>query len=501
MLDPRIPLGPLINKWSACQQQLKLSSPADRRKFKIVVIGAGLSGAAFSANLAGLGYTVKTYCLQDSARRSQAASAKCGIISAQSYSSDVNDGVQEFFVDTIKAGDYRSREANVYRLTEISESIIDLCVAQGVPFERDDHGCLLRQHPVASQTNGNLFAGDDTGRHILTGAYSSLMKEVKKGNAELFTRHEMMDLVVKEGVVKGVVLRDLISGKIFSQRADAVILASGGYANIFYDSTNAGTNNASAVFRSHKRGAFFAHPCFIQMHPTCVAQYAVGGLWVDYNLMSNIPGLFVIGEANFADHGANRLGSNSILQCLADGNFIAPLTVADYLARCTPGDEVIINLPVFKEAEAHATQNINRLLHINGKRHVDDFHRQLGDLLWEKCGLIRGGEKLREALEIIPQIREEFWGNVKLAGNDNHLNQSLEKAGRLADFMEFAELIVFDAINRAESCGCHVREESQNESQEGLRNDEKYSYVAAWEFNGMGKDPSLHKEPLLYENI
>ncbi len=628
MLDAKIPPGILKEKWSKHKLHLKLVNPTNKRKYTVIVVGTGLAGASAAASLAELGYRVKVFCLQDSPRRAHSIAAQGGINAAKNYPND-GDSVDRLFYDTIKGGDFRSREANVYRLAEVSNSIIDQCVAQGVPFAREYSGYLDNRSFGGAQVSRTFYARGQTGQQLLLGAYSALMKEVGKKSIELYPRHEMLDLVVSNGIVRGIVVRNLVNGKILSYSADAVILATGGYGNVFYLSTNAKACNVTASWRAHKKGAFFANPCFTQIHPTCIpvhgdyqskltlmseslrndgrvwvpknkgdqrlpsqipenerdyflerkypsfgnlvprdlasrnakeqcdlgkgvgstrlavyldfadarkrigveeikekysnlfdmyekitgvnpyaepmmiypaVHYTMGGLWVDYNLMSNLPGLFVLGEANFSDHGANRLGASALMQGLADGYFVIPYTIGDYLAKISPRGEKIEETE-FKNCETQSAERIRKLLSINGKRTVDDFHRELGKLLWDHCGMARSERGLKEALSKIPQIREEFWKNVNVTGTGEEFNQALERAGRVADFLEFAETLVTDAHHRRESCGGHFREEFQTPEGEALRDDQNFSYVAAWEYKGLGAPAVLHKENLKFEEV
>ena len=629
MLDSKIPEGPLKDKWAKHKANVRLVNPANKRKYKIIVVGTGLAGASAAASLSELGYQTQVFCLQDSPRRAHSIAAQGGINAAKNYPND-GDSVERLFYDTVKGGDFRAREANVYRLAEVSNSIIDQCVAQGVPFAREYSGYLENRSFGGAQVSRTFYARGQTGQQLLLGAYGALMKEVARGGVDLLTRTEMLDIVVLEGEAKGIITRDMVTGKIESHTADAVVLATGGYSTVFYLSTNAKACNVTAIWRAHKKGAYLANPCYTQIHPTCIPvhgdyqskltlmseslrndgrvwvpqkkgdtrrpsqiqeserdyflerkypsfgnlvprdiasrsakeqcdqgrgvgetglavyldfadaikrlgkdtikeryenlfdmyekisgvdpysepmmiypapHYAMGGLWVDYNLMSNVPGLFVIGEANFSDHGANRLGASALMQGLADGYFILPYTIGEYIAGCKPVDKTIMNYPAFKEAEAKEAQKIQRLLSANGKRTADDFHKKLGRLLWDKCGMGRTEKGLTEALAEIPKIREEFWQDIKVAGTGEELNQSLEKAGRVADYLEFAELLVTDALHRKESCGGHFREEFQTKEGEALRDDANFSYVAAWQFNGVGKEPTLHKEALVFQEV
>ena len=629
MLDPKIPNGALPDKWTLRQYSAKLISPVNRRQYKIIVVGTGLAGASAAATLGELGYQVESFCFQDSSRRAHSIAAQGGINAAKNYPND-GDSVRRLFYDTIKGGDFRSREANVYRLAEVSNDIIDQCVAQGVPFAREYSGYLDNRSFGGAQVSRTFYARGQTGQQLLLGAYQALMKEVAKKNVVLHPRTEMLDLVVVDGVARGIIIRDLITGKIESHAADAVVLATGGYGNVFYLSTNAKGCNVTATWRAHKKGAFFANPCYTQIHPTCIpvhgdyqskltlmseslrndgrvwvpkkakdarpaheipeeerdyflerkypafgnlvprdiasrnakeqcdagrgvgdtgmavyldlrdsiarlgegiikerygnlldmyakitgadpyktpmmiypaVHYTMGGLWVDYNLMSNLPGLFVVGEANFSDHGANRLGASALMQGLGDGYFVLPYTIANFLAQVNPNASEIINRGEFKLAAAQVSEKIKRLLSIKGKTTVDEFHRKLGHLLWEKCGMARNEAGLKEALKLIPEIREQFWKDVCVLGSGEEFNQALERAGRVADFLEFGELLCLDALERQESCGGHFREEYQTPEGEALRRDDLFSYVAAWQFNGVGQAPSLHKEELKFEEV
>ncbi|HEX6288904.1 MAG TPA: fumarate reductase/succinate dehydrogenase flavoprotein subunit [Herpetosiphonaceae bacterium] len=628
VLNARIPAGPIAEKWDTHRFEMKLVNPANKRKYTVIVVGTGLAGASAAASLAELGYNVKSFCYQDSPRRAHSIAAQGGINAAKNYRND-GDSIYRLFYDTVKGGDYRSREANVYRLAQISVNIIDQCVAQGVPFAREYSGYLDNRSFGGAQVSRTFYARGQTGQQLLLGAYQALCRQIEAGKVKMFPRTEMLDLVVVDGRAQGIVTRDMVTGTIETHVGDAVVLATGGYGNVFYLSTNAKGCNTTAIWRAHRKGAFFGNPCFTQIHPTCIPvhgeyqskltlmseslrndgriwvpkqagdqrppeqipeeerdyylerrypsfgnlvprdvasrnakavcdegrgvgpgglgvyldfgdaikrlgtsvirerygnlfdmyeritaenpyevpmriypaiHYTMGGLWVDYNLMSTIPGLFVIGEANFSDHGANRLGASALMQGLADGYFVLPYTIGDYLTKVTPG-QISATHPAFNEVLHDVTSRTERLLSINGKRTVDSFHRELGQLMWDKCGMARNDQGLREALAKIPEIRAEFWENVKVPGDGNELNQSLEKAGRVADFMELAELMCLDALHRTESCGGHFREESQTPEGEALRDDEHFSYVAAWEFNGVGKAPVLHREPLNFEYV
>jgi succinate dehydrogenase / fumarate reductase flavoprotein subunit len=628
VLDSKIPEGPIGEKWSNHKFNLKLVNPANKRRFTIIVVGSGLAGASAAATLAELGYNVKCFCYQDSPRRAHSIAAQGGINAAKNYRND-GDSVYRLFYDTVKGGDYRAREANVHRLAEISLNIIDQCVAQGVPFAREYGGLLDTRSFGGAQVSRTFYARGQTGQQLLLGAYQALERQIGLGRVEMFARHEMLELVTIEGRARGIIVRDMVTGEIESHAGSAVVLATGGYGNVFYLSTNAKGCNVTASWRAHKKGAFFANPCFTQIHPTCIpvsgdhqskltlmseslrndgrvwvpkdgndkrppnqvpdadrdyflerrypsfgnlvprdvasraakavcdegrgvgpggrgvyldfadaikrlgenvirerygnlfdmyeritgedpykvpmriypaVHYTMGGLWVDYNLMSTIPGLYVAGEANFSDHGANRLGASALMQGLADGYFILPNTIGDFLAQVRP-DTLNESHPAFAEAEKEVKERTERLLNIKGNRTVDSFHRELGKLMWENCGMARTEASLKEALERIPQIREEFWRNVNVPGSGDELNQSLEKAGRVADFLELAELMCLDALNRNESCGGHFREEYQTPDGEALRDDENYSYVAAWEYSGDVGKPTLHKEELNFEYV
>jgi succinate dehydrogenase / fumarate reductase flavoprotein subunit len=628
-LDARIPEGPLPQKWDKHKSSIKLVNPSNKRKYEIIVVGTGLAGASAAASLAELGYCVKSFCIQDSPRRAHSVAAQGGINAAKNYQND-GDSVFRLFYDTIKGGDFRSREANVHRLAEVSVNIIDQCVAQGVPFAREYGGSLANRSFGGAQVSRTFYARGQTGQQLLLGAYQALMRQVGLGQVKLLPRSEMLDLVVVNGHAKGIVVRDMITGRISSHSADAVVLATGGYGNAYYLSTYGRGSNATAIWRAYKKGATFANPCFTQIHPTCIPvtgdyqskltlmseslrndgrvwvpkqkgdkrspgeiseserdyylerkypsygnlaprdissraakqvcdegrgvgesglgvyldfadaiqrlgidkirerygnlfdmyheithedayqtpmrifpamHYAMGGLWVDYNLMSNLPGLFVIGEANFSDHGANRLGASALMQGLADGYFVLPYTIGDYLASQKIGSRPKADAAEFKRAEQETNDRIQKLLSIRGQKTVTDFHKELGRILWGHCGMARNEKSLKEALTLIPVLRDEFWKNVNVPGNGEDLNQSLERAGRVADYLELAELLVYDALMRDESCGCHFREEHQTEDGECQRNDEQYAYVAAWEFTGVGKTPTLNKEPLVYEEV
>jgi succinate dehydrogenase / fumarate reductase flavoprotein subunit len=622
------PSGPIASKWTRHKDTSKLINPANRRKYTIIVVGSGLAGAAAAATLSEQGYNVKCFCYQDSPRRAHSIAAQGGINAAKNYQND-GDSVYRLFYDTIKGGDFRAREANVHRLAEVSTAIIDQCVAQGVPFAREYSGLLANRSFGGTQVSRTFYAAGQTGQQLLLGAYQALSKEIARGGVKMFPRTEMLDVVVVDGHAKGIVVRDMVTGKISSHAGDAVLLCTGGYGNVFYLSTNAKGCNVTATWRAHKKGAWFANPCYTQIHPTCIpvsgsyqskltlmseslrndgrcwvpkrkedcgkppasipeedrdyylerkypsfgnlaprdiasraakeqcddgrgvgpgglgvyldfadsikrlgrpaieerygnlfqmyeqitgenayeqpmriypaVHYTMGGLWVDYNLMSNLPGLHVLGEANFSDHGANRLGASALMQGLADGYFVIPATLPNYLASQKPG-AVSDNHPECRQAEAEVSSRTGKILSINGKRSPDSFHRELGLLIWDKCGMARTREGLSEALQKIPALREEFWQNVRVPGSGAQFNQQLELAGRVADFLEFGELLCRDALHREESCGGHFRVEHQDEG-EARRNDDDFSYVAAWEFTGDLAKPSLHKEWLEYQEV
>ncbi|HEY0550754.1 MAG TPA: fumarate reductase/succinate dehydrogenase flavoprotein subunit [Verrucomicrobiae bacterium] len=627
-LNSNVPSGPLAQKWDRHKFDLKLVNPANKRKFDVIVVGTGLAGASAAATMAELGYKVKAFCYQDSPRRAHSIAAQGGINAAKNYQND-GDSIYRLFYDTIKGGDFRAREANVYRLAQVSVNIIDQCVAQGVPFAREYGGLLANRSFGGAQVSRTFYARGQTGQQLLLGAYQALSRQIGAGNVQMFPRTEMLDVVVIDGHAKGIVVRDMVSGAISSHAADAVVLATGGYGNVFFLSTNAKGCNVTATWRAHKKGAFFANPCYTQIHPTCIpvsgehqskltlmseslrndgrvwvpkrkedcskappsiaeadrdyflerkypsfgnlaprdiasraakevcdegrgvgpggkgvyldfadaikrvgadkirerygnlfdmyekitgenayetpmriypaVHYTMGGSWVDYNLMSNLPGLFVLGEANFSDHGANRLGASALMQGLADGYFILPYTIGNYFATHKAAKPSTSHAE-FKKAEASVESLTKKLLAINGTRTVTSFHRELGKIMWDKCGMARTAQSLKEALKLIPALREEFWKNVKVTGETGSLNQDLEVAGRVADFLEFGELLCLDALQRNESCGGHFRSEFQEEG-EAKRNDAEFSYVAAWEYTGDFAKPALHKEPLVYEEV
>ena len=629
-LKSNAPSGPLSTAWSRHKFEMKLVNPANKRRYSVIVVGSGLAGASAAASLAELGYEVRCFCYQDSPRRAHSIAAQGGINAAKNYQND-GDSVHRLFYDTIKGGDYRSREANVHRLAEVSVNIIDQCVAQGVPFAREYGGLLANRSFGGAQVSRTFYARGQTGQQLLLGAYSALSKEVASGGIKLHTQSEMLDLVVVDGHAKGIVVRDLVTGRVTRHAADAVVLATGGYGNVFDLSTYARGSNATAIWRAYKRGACFANPCFTQIHPTCIpvsgeyqskltlmseslrndgriwvpkkkedrlkapasiaeadrdyyleriypsfgnlcprdvasraakrvcdegrgvgesglgvyldfaeaigrlgeaavrerygnlfdiyheitnenaykvpmrifpaVHYAMGGLWVDYNLMSNVPGLFVLGEANFSDHGANRLGASALMQGLADGYFVIPYTIGDYLATQKPGSRPPVDGAEFRQAEENVVASTSRLLSVKGRKPVSHFHRRLGHILWQGCGMARNKTGLEQAIREIPALREEFWANVNVPGSGDSLNQSLERAGRVADFLELGELLCRDALTREESCGCHFREEHQYPDGECKRDDERFAHVAAWEYAGDGNAPIRNIEPLTYEAV
>jgi succinate dehydrogenase / fumarate reductase flavoprotein subunit len=627
-LDAQIPSGPIADKWDRHKFDMKLVNPANKRKFTVIVVGTGLAGASAAASLGELGYNVLSFCIQDSPRRAHSIAAQGGINAAKNYQND-GDSIYRLFYDTVKGGDYRSREANVYRLAQVSVNIIDQCVAQGVPFAREYGGLLDNRSFGGAQVSRTFYARGQTGQQLLLGAYQSLMRQVHEKSVRLFARREMLDVVLVDGKARGIIVRNLVTGEIEKYAADAVCLATGGYGTVYYLSTNAVNSNVTAAWRAHKRGALFANPCFTQIHPTCIPvsgdhqskltlmseslrndgrvwvpkkqgdarspeqipeeerdyylerkypsfgnlvprdvasrnakqacddgrgvgesglavyldfkdaikrvgpdvikekygnlfqmyekitdenpyekpmriypaiHYTMGGLWVDYNLMSTLPGLHVLGEANFSDHGANRLGASALMQGLADGYFVIPYTIGQYLAS-TSLPKVTTDHDAFKEAADNVQQRISALLAVKGNRGIREIHRELGRIMWDDVGMARTEESLTRALGKIPKLREEFWHNVSVPGSPDNLNQSLEYAGRVADYLEFAELLALDALERRESCGGHFREESQTPDGEALRDDDKYSYVAAWEFQGVGKRPALHKEDLVFDEV
>ncbi len=628
-LVSNVPTGPIEKRWEKHRFEMKLVNPANKRKYNLIVVGSGLAGGAAAATLGELGYNVKCFCYQDSPRRAHSIAAQGGINAAKNYQND-GDSIYRLFYDTVKGGDFRARESNVHRLAELSVNIIDQCTAQGVPFAREYSGHLANRSFGGAQVSRTFYARGQTGQQLLLGAYQALSRQISDGKVKMFPRTEMLDLIVVDGVARGIVTRDMVSGKLSTHLADAVILATGGYGNVFFLSTNAKGCNVTATWRAHRKGALFANPCFTQIHPTCIPvsgdyqskltlmseslrndgrvwvpkrkedtgkapkqipeserdyylerkypsfgnlvprdiasrnakdvcdegrgvgptglgvyldfadsikrlgqaavaerygnlfemyeritgenpyetpmriypaiHYTMGGLWVDYNLMSNMPGLFVLGEANFSDHGANRLGASALMQGLADGYFIIPYTIGNYLAQ-TKLAAIDENSPVVREVFDGVRDRIAKFLSINGKRSADSFHRELGKICWEYCGMARSREGLQEALRRIPALREEFWSNLHVPGSGSELNQSLEKAGRVADFLEFGELMCADALQREESCGGHFRTEHQTPDGEAKRDDERFSYVAAWEWTGVNNQPALHKEALEFEYV
>jgi succinate dehydrogenase flavoprotein subunit len=628
-LDSRIPSGPLAQKWERHKFESKLVNPANKRRYKVIVVGAGLAGASAAATLAELGYQVENFVYHDSPRRAHSIAAQGGINAAKNYPND-GDSVYRLFYDTIKGGDFRAREANVHRLAEVSVNIIDQCVAQGVPFAREYGGLLDNRSFGGAQVSRTFYARGQTGQQLLLGAYSALCKMIAAGDVKSYTHSEMVDLVVVDGHAKGIIVRNLKTGQITRHNADTVVLATGGYGNVFNLSTYARQSNATAIWRAYKRGACFGNPCYTQIHPTCIpvsgeyqskltlmseslrndgriwvpkeagdgrapcqipdeerdyylermypafgnlcprdiasraakrvcdegrgvgesglgvyldfsdainrlgtekvkeryenlfdiykeitdedaykvpmriypaVHYTMGGLWVDYNLMSNLPGLFVLGEANFSDHGANRLGASALMQGLADGYFVVPCTIANYLATVKPDHRPKVDHTAFKEAEEHVRGGVSRLMTCKGERSVASFHKELGNIMWEHCGMARNAGGLKKALQLIPELRQAFWKSINIPGEEMDLNQSLERAGRVADFLELGELMCCDALRREESCGGHFREEHQHPDGEARRDDEKFAYVAAWEYAGPDKEPLLNKEPLAYEEV
>jgi len=634
-LDAKIPAGPLAEKWTKHKFNLKLVNPANKRKYDVIVVGTGLAGASAAASLAELGYNVKAFCFQDSPRRAHSIAAQGGINAAKNYQND-GDSVFRLFYDTIKGGDYRSREGNVYRLAEVSVNIIDQCVAQGVPFAREYGGLLDNRSFGGAQVSRTFYARGQTGQQLLLGAYSALNRQINQGTVKMYTRSEMLDLVVVDGKAQGIVTRSLVNGEIETHAGHAVLLCTGGYGNVFYLSTNAMGSNVTAAWRAHKRGAYMANPCYTQIHPTCIpvsgdhqskltlmseslrndgrvwvpktkeiaerlrkgeikakdikeedrdyylerkypsfgnlvprdvasrnakevcdngqgvgksglavyldfadsikrlgqpevaarygnlfdmyqqitdenpyetpmriypaVHYTMGGLWVDYNLMTSVPGLYALGEANFSDHGANRLGASALMQGLADGYFVIPYTVGDYLANIGPAP-VDANRPEFAKTKAEVEERVNKLLSLKGTKTVDEYHRDLGKIMWEYCGMSRSAEGLKKAKGMVSELRADFWKNVIVLGENEEVNQSLEKAGRVADFLELGELMIDDALNRDESCGGHFREEYQTPEGEALRNDDEFAYVAAWQYKGDNLPEELHKEELEFENV
>ena len=628
MLNAKVPDGPLEEKWDKHRFELKLVNPANKRRFNVIIVGSGLAGASAAATMGELGYNVQCFCYQDSPRRAHSVAAQGGINAAKNYQND-GDSIFRLFYDTVKGGDFRSREANVYRLAQVSNAIIDQCVAQGVPFAREYGGTLANRSFGGAQVSRTFYARGQTGQQLLLGAYQALARQIHAGSVEMYTRMEMLDLIVIDGKARGIVVRDLRNGQVTTHAADAVVLATGGYGNAYFLSTNAKGCNGTAIWRAYKRGAYFSNPCFTQIHPTCIppagehqskltlmseslrndgriwvprsnnetraakdipesersyyleekypsfgnlvprdiasraaknevdagrgvgelkngvfldfadaisrlgketivdrygnlfdmyenitgenpyevpmriypaSHYTMGGLWVDYNLESTIPGLFVIGEANFSDHGANRLGASALMQGLADGYFVLPYTIGNYLAAASL-DTVTTTSTAFVNARDEVEARVTQLLSINGRRTPTEFHRELGMILWENCGMSRNESGLKKALELIPALREEFWENVKIPGSAADFNQNLELAGRMADFLELGELMCIDALDRKESCGAHYREEYQTDEGEALRRDDGYTYVAAWQYAGDDAAPILNKEHLVFENV
>jgi len=635
-LDAKIPVGALPEKWTKYRSTVRLVSPGNKRKIEIIVVGTGLAGASAAASLAELGYKVKAFCFQDSPRRAHSIAAQGGINAAKNYQND-GDSVFRLFYDTIKGGDYRAREANVHRLAEVSGSIIDQCVAQGVPFAREYGGLLDNRSFGGTQVSRTFYARGQTGQQLLLGAYSALSRQIEKGQVEMFSRHEMAEVVMVDGKARGIIARDLVSGKLERHSGHAVVIASGGYGNVFYLSTNAMGSNVTAAWKAHRQGAVFGNPCFTQIHPTCLPQsgeyqskltlmseslrndgrvlvpkskedaqaiqqdrkkaadiaegnrdyylerkypafgnlvprdvasraakeacdegrgvsptglavfldfrdainrlgkdvisarygnlfemydkitgenpyetpmkiypavhYTMGGLWVDYNLMTTVPGLYAIGEANFSDHGANRLGASALMQGLADGYFVLPYTIGDYLSDEISTGKISTDAEAFTTAEKAVDERQKKLMSINGKQTVESFHRRLGKIMWEYCGMARDEKGLTKARQLIRDLRDEFWSDVRIPGNINEFNPELDKAGRVADFLELGELMIFDALVRSESCGGHFRLESQTPEGEAKRDDENYAFVSAWEFNGLEGDPILHKENLEFEAV
>lgn len=628
-LNSKIPTGPIADKWTRYRSTCKLVNPANKRSIEIIVVGTGLAGASAAATLGEMGYKVKAFCFQDSSRRAHSIAAQGGINAAKNYQND-GDSVYRLFYDTIKGGDYRAREGNVYRLAEVSANIIDQCVAQGVPFAREYGGLLSNRSFGGTQVQRTFYAAGQTGQQLLLGAYSALSRQAKEGSVTMYNRHEMLEVVTIEGKARGIIARNLITGEIERHFGHAVVLATGGYGNVFFLSTNAMGSNVTANWKAYKKGAFFGNPCFTQIHPTCIpvsgdyqskltlmseslrndgrvwvpkaqndkrkpeaipeeerdyylerrypafgnlvprdvasraakqvcdegrgvgasglavfldfrdsikrlgldtikarygnlfemyekitgedpyqtpmriypaVHYTMGGLWVDYNLMTTVPGLYATGECNFSDHGANRLGASALMQGLADGYFVLPYTIGEYLSEEIRTKAIPTDHPAFQEAENTVKERINKLLSIQGKQTVDDIHKRLGKIMWDHCGMARNEQGLTKARDMIRQLREEFWSDVRVPGTANEFNPELEKAGRVADFLELGELMVVDALHRKESCGGHFREESQTEEGEALRNDDEFAYVAAWEFKGLNDQPELHKEDLVFEEI
>ncbi|MCD4676315.1 MAG: fumarate reductase/succinate dehydrogenase flavoprotein subunit [Desulfobacula sp.] len=628
MLDGKIPAGPLEQKWDKYRSEMKLVNPANKRKYNIIVVGTGLAGGAAAATLAELGYNVKNFCIQDSPRRAHSIAAQGGINAAKNYPND-GDSIWRLFHDTIKGGDYRAREGNVYRLAQVSNNIIDQCVAQGVPFARDYGGLLDNRSFGGAQVSRTFYARGQTGQQLLLGAYSSLSRQIGLGKVQMFPRSELVDLVVVDGRTRGVVMRNLVNGQLESHAGDAVILATGGYGNVFFLSTNAASCNVGAAFKAYKKGAYFANPCYTQIHPTCIpvsgthqskltlmseslrndgrvwvpkdpsdkrspanipesdrfyyleekypsfgnlvprdvasrnakevcdkglgvsatgyavyldfsdaikrdgkdvvakkygnlfdmyhniiddnpyetpmmiypaTHYTMGGLWVDYELQTTIPGCFALGEANFSDHGANRLGASALMQGLADGYFVIPYTIAPFLAN-NGNSDIHKDHAAFKDEENKADAYVKKILSINGKQTADEIHRKLGQIIWDYVGMARNNEGLKKAIGMIKELQEQFWSNVTVPGSDTDYNFALQKAMRVADFLEFGELMAVDALDRQESCGGHLNEAFQTDEGEARRDDDNYCHVAAWEYKGQGNEPAFHKEPLVFENV
>ena len=628
-LDSKIPEGPLETKWTKYKSTVRLVNPANKRRIEVLVIGSGLAGASAAAALAELGYTVKCFCFQDSPRRAHSIAAQGGINAAKNYAND-GDSVYRLFYDTVKGGDYRAREANVYRLAEISNEIIDQCVAQGVPFAREYGGLLDNRSFGGVQVSRTFYARGQTGQQLLLGAYSALSRQIDKGGVKMYNRHEMVEMVMIDGKARGIIARDLVTGELERHFGHAVVLATGGYGNVFYLSTNAMGSNTTAIWKAYKKGAYFGNPCFTQIHPTCIpvsgeyqskltlmseslrndgrvwvpkakgdkrkaeeipdeerdyylerrypafgnlvprdvasraakqvcdegrgvgpsglavfldfrdsikrlgrpvieerygnlfemyekitgddpyhtpmriypaVHYTMGGLWVDYNLMTTIPGLYALGECNFSDHGANRLGASALMQGLADGYFVIPYTIGDYLADEIRTGSTPTSHPAFEEAEKAVKERIDKLMSVKGKQTVEDLHKKLGKIMWDYCGMGRNAEGLTKALGMVRELRKEFWSDVRIPGTPMEFNTELDKAGRVADFIELGELMIMDALNRKESCGGHFREESQTEEGEAKRDDVNFSFVSAWEFKGEGQDPLMNKEDLKFDVV
>ncbi|MFA5087535.1 MAG: FAD-binding protein [Candidatus Omnitrophota bacterium] len=497
MLEANIPKGLLKEKWSGHKLRLREPAAELRKNFQVIVVGAGLSGSAAASSLAGLGFPVKVFCMHDTPRRSHSAAIPGGLVAA-SDPGNAEPGINELYRELLRCGDFRSREASTYRLAELSPHVLAQCVALGVPFLRDGEGHFIRHPFRASKFLSEYPTGGETGQRILSSVYRELMDKSAGENLKIFNRQEMMDLVMVDGAARGIISRDLLTGHIERYAADAVIIATGGYGHLFSLSETVLSRNLTALWRAYKRGAFWANPCFVKVDPSTQAAYSLGGLWVDYNLMSNVPGLFVLGEANFADHGADCLNESIFLQCLCDGYFIAPYTVSNYCAGCLPAAGNITRHSAFEEAEARVVQKINRLMSVNGHRAAEEFHFVLVRLLREKCAAIREEEKLKSALEDAVALRESFWSEVKVCGEEKEFNQTLEKAVRVSDALEFVELLLKDALHRRESCGAQVRREFLSKDGAALRRDAEFGYIAAWAYDGVGKEPLLHKETLTF---